>query len=83
MKLKDGIAVTRTDYGGVLLDQRGGAYWQLNDSGTLILTTLTEGHDLATAVDRLVEAYDIDRARAEADVAELAQQLVDAEMATP
>ncbi|MYW63741.1 lasso peptide biosynthesis PqqD family chaperone [Streptomyces sp. SID8379] len=83
MRLRDGIAVTRTDYGGVLLDQRAGEYWQLNDSGTLVVTTLAEGHDLGTAVDRLMAEFDIDRARAEADVAELAQRLVDAKMATP
>ncbi|MCQ4208913.1 MULTISPECIES: lasso peptide biosynthesis PqqD family chaperone [Streptomyces] len=83
MKLRDGVAVTSTDFGGVLLDQRAGTYWQLNESGTLVISTLAEGHGPDTAVERLITAFDVDRARAEADVAELTRQLVDAKMATP
>ncbi|MEU9222689.1 HPr-rel-A system PqqD family protein, partial [Streptomyces sp. NPDC048376] len=29
MKLRKGIAVTTTEYGGVLLDEKDGSYWQL------------------------------------------------------
>ena len=83
MKLKDGIAVTTTDFGGVLLDQRGGMYWQLNESATVVARTVAQGHDPRTAVDRLVAAFDVDRAQAEADVAELVRQLVAAKLATP
>ncbi|WP_306318787.1 MULTISPECIES: lasso peptide biosynthesis PqqD family chaperone [unclassified Streptomyces] len=83
MRLNDGIVVTTTDYGGVLLDQRGGTYWQLNDSATVVAIAAAQGYDAGTAVDRLVAAFAVDRAQAEADVSELTQQLVDAKLATP
>ncbi|GAA2323183.1 lasso peptide biosynthesis PqqD family chaperone [Streptomyces kunmingensis] len=83
MRLRDGIAVTSTDFGGVLLDQRAGTYWQLNESGTVVVTALADGLGTQEAVERLVAAFDVDRAQAEADVAELTRQLVDARMATP
>ncbi|MEV1026343.1 lasso peptide biosynthesis PqqD family chaperone [Streptomyces sp. NPDC050264] len=83
MKLRDGIAVTSTEFGGVLLDQRAGTYWQLNEAGTVVVTAIAEGHGPRTAVERLVAAFDVDQARAEADVADLTRQLVEAKMATP
>ncbi|MEU6388931.1 lasso peptide biosynthesis PqqD family chaperone [Streptomyces sp. NPDC046939] len=83
MRLRDGIAVTGTDFGGVLLDQRAGTYWQLNETGTVVLTALADGHGPDVAVERLLDAFDIDRDRAEADVAALTRQLIDAKMATP
>ncbi|MZD06746.1 lasso peptide biosynthesis PqqD family chaperone [Streptomyces sp. SID5785] len=83
MKLRDGISVTATDFGGVLLDQRSGTYWQLNESGTLVVGALAEGLAAPEIVDRLMAAFDVERDRAEADVAGLARQLVDAKMATP
>ncbi|WP_394430077.1 lasso peptide biosynthesis PqqD family chaperone [Streptomyces sp. SGAir0957] len=83
MRLRDGIAVTGTDFGGVLLDQRAGTYWQLNETGTVVLTALADGQGPDGAVERLLAAFDIDRAQAEADVAALTRQLLDAKMATP
>ncbi|MEV5611769.1 lasso peptide biosynthesis PqqD family chaperone [Streptomyces sp. NPDC052225] len=83
MKLRDGIAVTSTEYGGVLLDQRAGSYWQLNDSGTVVITALADGLGPEAAVERLLAAFDVDRTQAEADVAALTRQLLDAKMATP
>ncbi|MFI7011471.1 lasso peptide biosynthesis PqqD family chaperone [Streptomyces sp. NPDC050145] len=83
MKLRDGISVTTTDFGGVVLDQRSGTYWQLNESGTLVVSALAEGLGAPEVVDRLIAEFDVERERAEADVAALAWQLVDARMATP
>lgn len=83
MKLNDGIAVTTTDHGGVLLDQRAGAYWELNETATVVAIAVVQGRGPRTAVDRLVAAFDVDRAQAEADVAELTRQFVDARLATP
>jgi hypothetical protein len=81
MRLRAGITVTSTDFGGVLLDERSGTYWQLNDSGTLVVSALAEGLDAAAVVDRLVATFDVGREQAETDVAGLTRQLVDAGMA--
>ncbi|MER7109785.1 lasso peptide biosynthesis PqqD family chaperone [Streptomyces sp. NPDC000229] len=69
------VSTTETRYGTVLLDQRSGHYWELNPTGTLIVRVLMEGGDEAAAADALVDAYDIDRPRAEQDVALLVAEL--------
>ncbi|MFF0741893.1 lasso peptide biosynthesis PqqD family chaperone [Streptomyces sp. NPDC004111] len=78
LRLRKGIAVTTTEYGGVLLDEKDGTYWQLNECGTLVVTAISEGRSPADAVERLLAEYDVERAEAEADVAELTDQLVKA-----
>lgn len=43
VKLRKGIAVTTTEYGGVLLDEKDGSYWQLNDTSIIVVETLAAG----------------------------------------
>ncbi|MEV3993715.1 lasso peptide biosynthesis PqqD family chaperone [Streptomyces sp. NPDC049837] len=69
------VSTAETGYGTVLLDQRRGQYFELNPTGTLIVRVLMAGGDEAAAADALVEEYDIDRARAEEDVAALVAEL--------
>ncbi|MFK8844143.1 lasso peptide biosynthesis PqqD family chaperone [Streptomyces sp. Ac-502] len=69
------VSMAKTDYGTVLLDERGGDYWELSPSGTLVVTTLLAGGDEAAAADALVAEYDIDRSRAAQDVASLVREL--------
>ncbi|MFI6103359.1 lasso peptide biosynthesis PqqD family chaperone [Streptomyces sp. NPDC093595] len=69
------VSTAETGYGTVLLDQRSGEYWELNPAGTLIVRVLMAGGDEAAAADALVGEYDIDRARAEEDVAALVADL--------
>ncbi|MFJ6440999.1 lasso peptide biosynthesis PqqD family chaperone [Streptomyces sp. NPDC091649] len=83
MKLRKGIAVTTTEYGGVLLDEKDGSYWQLNDTSTIVVEALAEGHPPETAVERILAAFDVERAEAESDVAELTRQLVEAKILRP
>ncbi|MFJ8401342.1 lasso peptide biosynthesis PqqD family chaperone [Streptomyces microflavus] len=83
MKLRKGIAVTTTEYGGVLLDEKDGSYWQLNDTSIIVVETLAAGQAPEAAVERIVAEFDVERAEAEADVAQLAQQLVEAKILRP
>ncbi|MFJ4968947.1 lasso peptide biosynthesis PqqD family chaperone [Streptomyces sp. NPDC088755] len=83
MKLRKGIAVTTTEYGAVLLDEKDGSYWQLNDTGVIVVETLAAGHAPEAAVERIVAEFDVERAEAEADVAELTRQLVEAKILRP
>lgn len=83
MKLRKGIAVTTTEYGGVLLDEKDGSYWQLNDTGVIVVGTLASGHTPEIAVERILADFDVERAEAEADVAELTRQLVEARILHP
>ncbi|MFJ8648454.1 lasso peptide biosynthesis PqqD family chaperone [Streptomyces sp. NPDC093546] len=69
------VSTADTDYGTVLLDERSGQYWELNPTGTVVVRALMAGGDEAAAADALVAAYDIDRTRAEQDVAALVAEL--------
>ncbi|MFD6799874.1 lasso peptide biosynthesis PqqD family chaperone [Streptomyces cyaneofuscatus] len=83
MKLRKGIAVTTTEYGGVLLDERDGSYWQLNDTSIIVVETLAAGQAPEVAVERIVAEFDVERAEAESDVAQLTRQLVEAKILRP
>ncbi|MFD3975596.1 lasso peptide biosynthesis PqqD family chaperone [Streptomyces cyaneofuscatus] len=83
MKLRKGIAVTTTEYGGVLLDEKDGSYWQLNDTSVIVVETLAAGQAPEAAVERIVAEFDVERAEAESDVAELTRQLVEAKILRP
>ncbi|MGW7086672.1 lasso peptide biosynthesis PqqD family chaperone [Streptomyces sp. NPDC054871] len=76
------VSTAETDYGTVLLDQRSGDYWELNPTGTLVVKTLLDGGEEATAVDALVTEFAIDRARAEQDVTALVRELRESGLAS-
>ncbi|WP_037681632.1 lasso peptide biosynthesis PqqD family chaperone [Streptomyces griseus] len=69
------VSTAETDYGTVLLDQRSGAYWELNPTATLVVRTLLDGGEEADAAAALVREFDIDRAQALRDVETLVGQL--------
>ncbi|MGW0469479.1 lasso peptide biosynthesis PqqD family chaperone [Streptomyces sp. NPDC003027] len=69
------VSTADTDYGTVLLDERGGEYWELNPSGSLVVKTLMAGGDEADAVAALVGEFEIDLAQASRDVEALVQRL--------
>ncbi|MFD5268945.1 lasso peptide biosynthesis PqqD family chaperone [Streptomyces sp. NPDC058335] len=69
------VSTAQTDYGTVLLDERAGAYWELNPTATLVVGTLMAGGDEADAVTALTNEFDIDLAQARQDVDALVQQL--------
>ncbi|WP_431046027.1 lasso peptide biosynthesis PqqD family chaperone [Streptomyces sp. P1-3] len=75
LRLRAGVSTAETDYGTVLLDERGGHYWELNPTGALVVRTLLGGGAEPEAVDALIAEFDIDRAQAARDVAELVQEL--------
>lgn len=71
LEFVDHVSLTETDYGVVLLDQKQGRYWRLNPTATLVLNTLRDGGDQQAAVTRVVETFDVDPRRAEADIVDL------------
>jgi hypothetical protein len=69
------VSTTETDYGTVLLDERAGAYWELNPTATLVVRTLIDGGEESDAAAALVREFDIDEAQALRDVEALVGQL--------
>ncbi|KQX64260.1 MULTISPECIES: lasso peptide biosynthesis PqqD family chaperone [unclassified Streptomyces] len=69
------VSTAETDYGTVLLDERVGAYWELNPTATLVVRTLIDGGEESDAAAALVREFDIDEAQALRDVEALVGQL--------
>ncbi|GAB3487276.1 lasso peptide biosynthesis PqqD family chaperone [Amycolatopsis cihanbeyliensis] len=74
-QLRQDVSLADTEYGTVLLDERSGRYWQLNPSGVLVVNTLLAGDDTEQAVTALTEEYQVDAAKARADVRTLVDGL--------
>lgn len=77
MKLVAHVSLADTDYGGVLLDERAGTYWQLNPTGLAVLRAVLEGSTVEEAAHQLAETYDVGAEEAREDAAGLVRQLRD------
>lgn len=75
LRFGDNVSTAETDYGTVLLDERAGAYWELNPTATLVVRTLLDGGEESDAAAALVREFDIDQAQAQQDVETLVRQL--------
>lgn len=69
------VITTRTDDGMVLLDQRSGRCWQLNESGALALGKLLGGAAAEEAAQALAAEYEVRSDRARKDVLALVASL--------
>ncbi|MCL3994646.1 lasso peptide biosynthesis PqqD family chaperone [Streptomyces lavenduligriseus] len=74
-RLQPHVTTVATDDGLVLLDERGGRYWQLNTTAAAILEHLARGADPRTTAEHLVSRYGIGREQAESDVHTFLEQL--------
>lgn len=61
----------------VLLDLASGVYFGLDGVGQRIWELVAEGQSLSQAAAIIVEEYDVEESRAEADVLEFASDLVE------
>ncbi|MGN9781451.1 lasso peptide biosynthesis PqqD family chaperone [Nonomuraea sp. ZG12] len=78
LRLRADVSTAETDYGTVLLDQRNGAYWQLNPSGALAVRRLLDGDTPAQAATVLAGEFEVGYDDALEDVRALLEQLRDA-----
>ncbi|WP_271222701.1 lasso peptide biosynthesis PqqD family chaperone [Streptosporangium carneum] len=77
------IRQVETDYGLVLLDEVRGEYFNLNPSGSTVLRTLLTSGDPAHAVKALLEEFSVDQAVAEADVADVMNEMISTGILVP
>ncbi|MEU0171090.1 lasso peptide biosynthesis PqqD family chaperone [Streptomyces iakyrus] len=82
LRFGDNVSTAETDYGTVLLDEQGGAYWELNPTATLVVRALLDGGDEADAAAALVREFDIDQAQARQDVETLVRELRESGLAS-
>ncbi|WP_145007860.1 lasso peptide biosynthesis PqqD family chaperone [Kocuria marina] len=64
-----------TEYGEVVLNDKTGAYWHLNESASRIVSVLETGGSTEDAVRNLVDAYGIDEAVVRRDIQAVASNL--------
>ncbi|MGW6568833.1 lasso peptide biosynthesis PqqD family chaperone [Streptomyces sp. NPDC054975] len=83
MHLREDVSLVDTDYGKVLLDGSTGEYWELNPTGSLVLTALLDGRPAEEVADSLCAEFDVDGDRATADVTALLSALRDARLVRP
>ncbi|MFI6807398.1 lasso peptide biosynthesis PqqD family chaperone [Streptomyces luteogriseus] len=74
------MSTTDTDDGTVLLDERTGRYWQLNNTGARVLRELLDGHQPAAIATALASRYGIDSQQAERDVSAVIERLRGSEL---
>ena len=75
LRLHPDVSTADTDDGTVLLHQRTGRYWQLNQTGADVLRRLLDGDDPPAVAAAIAARYRIEPEHAERDVAALVGQL--------
>ncbi|MGR6918478.1 lasso peptide biosynthesis PqqD family chaperone [[Actinomadura] parvosata] len=83
LRLHAEVCTADTDYGTVLLDQRTGAFWQLNPTAALAVRRLLDGDTPERAAAAMASAFDVGPDDALTDVLELVDQLRAAGLVSP
>ncbi len=83
MMLAQHVTLTATEHGAVLLDQRSGRYWQLNQTGCLIIDQLHRTGTIQPAIDELQQRFPADADQVAADAERLIESLRNAKLVTP
>ncbi|MGW0515728.1 lasso peptide biosynthesis PqqD family chaperone [Crossiella sp. NPDC003009] len=73
--LRQDVSTVEVEDGMVLLDERTGRYYQLNNSGALVLTVLMEGGGEQDAAEALTQCYEVPPERARQDAGAVLAQL--------
>ncbi|MCH6163782.1 lasso peptide biosynthesis PqqD family chaperone [Streptomyces marispadix] len=82
VRLRPYVSATETESGMVLLDQRTGRYWQLNDTASLVLRGLLDGATTEEVAARLAARHPEASGRSADDVASLVRGLEEARLTT-
>lgn len=81
--LPSDVTFTPAEHGAVLLNQRTGRYWVVNDTGATVLRDILAGGTIMGAVDQLAALYrDTPREQIENDSRALIDKLVAAGLVT-
>lgn len=75
LRLRPSVFEAETEYGIVLLDGDSGRYYDLNESGALVLRTLLSGGTAGQAAEALTAEYAVSLAEATQDVEDLLAHL--------
>ncbi|MGH8904785.1 MAG: PqqD family peptide modification chaperone [Egibacteraceae bacterium] len=70
-RLQPGVHQVEASGGSILLDERRGAYYQLNETATRMLALLFQGSPETVIVEKLVRVYDAEPHELARDLGEL------------
>lgn len=76
LRLRDGVVTQILENEMLLLDTRGGQYFDLNPSGTVMLDSLLKGASREATLGLVMERFAVDQARAAADLEALVGELL-------
>jgi coenzyme PQQ synthesis protein D (PqqD) len=80
VRMKPDVTVCELEQHTVVLDERSGKYWQLNETGATMLTALLGGATDEEVAARVASVRPVDAEQALADVRALVAGLVDADL---
>lgn len=75
-RLASHIVLNEEEQGAVLLDTRGGKYWQINATTVEVLRILEDGNTVSEAAGILASRSDVERERVEKDLADVIRTLI-------
>lgn len=75
LKVSKHLTLAETEFGAAMLDEKSGRYWQLNPAAAVIARTLLDGGTPEDAVRAVTDRFDVDDARASADVRGLVEAM--------
>jgi len=78
--MKPDVSVCELDAHTVVLNERTGKYWQLNETGATMLTALLDGATAEEVAERVATVRPVDTEQALADVRALVDSLVGADL---
>ena len=81
-RLRDDVSLAETEHGAVLLDQRGGRYWQTNATGSLVLRALLDGQTADEICCLLPGSSQVSADQVAADISAFRERLRTANLVT-
>lgn len=78
MKLKNNVRLRESNGQSVILDMKSGGYWQLNVTGSIIVSELVAGASIEEIIDMVASVSDIDSETARRDCVTFINELAGA-----
>jgi hypothetical protein len=76
MHIADHVRTAETNNGLVILDGLAGTYWEMNQTGRLVIETIQRGESLDELSGKICAQFDVDTERVDADISSVLAQLV-------
>jgi hypothetical protein len=76
MRIAKHISIAETNNGLVLLDGRTGSYWEMNQTGRIVIDAIRQEEPVNDLPKKISAQFDVDTDRAEDDIRSVLAQLI-------